>query len=135
MTRRALLLRAWLLVMGLVSVTAFVQPTVASAQDDCKCDYATVYVGDDVQCKFEICVKDANGFNCYLVGPGGTFTVKCSNTAAFYLTDCKGNLVQVTEKCVQCVCLAPGCCVDACLGRDENGCLYVKIGASACKCP
>ncbi len=135
MTRRAILLRAWLLVLGLVSMTAFVQPNVARAQDDCKCDYATIYVDPAVSCKFDVCVKDASGFNCVTVGPGSTQLVKCNKLAAFYLTDCKGNLVQVTSKCVTCVCVAPGCCVDACLGRDADGCLYVKIGPSACKCP
>lgn len=135
MTRRAILLRSWLLMLGLLGVTALVSPNVARAQDPCKCDYIDVYVGDDVKCKFEVCVKDAEGFFCEWVGPGSHVQFKCHDNAAVFLTDCKGNYVQVTEKCVECVCLAPGCCVDACLARDDNGCLYVKIWQSQCKCP
>ncbi len=134
MTRRTLILRSWVLMLGLLGITAFVAPTAARAQYDCKCDYATIYVGD-VNCKFDICVKDVTGgFNCYTVGPGSTIKVKCPQAAAFLLKDCNGNLIEVTDKCVQCVCLGNGCCVDACLGRDADGCLYVKIGPSACKC-
>ncbi|HVZ38957.1 MAG: hypothetical protein JST22_12165 [Bacteroidetes bacterium] len=140
MTRRDVLLRSWLLVLALLGLTALLSPNTAHAQLPCKCDYATIAVGK-VPCDFKVCVKDANGLNCIGVTGGGTYKVKCNQQASFYLVDCKGNLVQIDNgktNCVTCVCVAPGCCVDACIGTDADGCLYVKIGPSdpnTCKCP
>jgi hypothetical protein len=131
MTRRSILLRSWMLVLAMFSLTALMTSTV-QAQDDCKCDYGTIYVSDAVTCKFEVCVKTASSFDCYWVGPGSVQQFKCDQVAAIFLKDCKGNLIQVTEKCVFCICVGDGCYVDACLGRDENGCLYIKVSPAKC---
>ena len=138
MTRRENLLRSCLFIGVLASLMMFASANITRAQDvlPCKCDTGTIYVGN-VNCKFEICIKDAAGFICYTLGPGSVIPFKCHDQAVIFLTDCNGNLVQINNNktnCVQCVCVAPGCCVDACVGYDANGCVYVKVGPSACKC-
>jgi hypothetical protein len=112
---------------------------IGRAQDvlPCKCDVGTIFVGN-VNCKFDVCIKDAAGFTCVTVGPGSTEFFKCHDQAVIFLTDCNGNLVQINNNktnCVSCICVGKGCCVDACVGFDAKGCIYVKIGPSACgKC-
>ena len=122
----------------LASLMAFGSSNVAHAQDvlPCKCDVGTIFVGNDIDCKFEVCIKDAAGLYCYTVGGGSTEYFKCHEKAVIYLKDCYGNLVQINNaktNCVECVCVGGGCCVDACVGFDADGCIYVKIGKSACK--
>lgn len=136
MTRRAILLRSWLLLGMLASLMAFSSNVQAQDVLPCKCDVGTIYVADDVDCKFEVCVKDHAGFYCYWVGPGSVEQFKCHDEAVIYLKDCNGNLVQINNNktnCVECVCVGKGCCVDACVGFDDNGCIVVKIGRSSCK--
>jgi len=134
-------MRSWLLMGMLGLVMMFAGANVVSAQDvlPCKCPEGTIYVGDDVACKFEVCIKDSEGFFCYTVGPGSVANFKCHDKAVIFLKDCKGNLVQINnekDNCVRCVCVGfeKGCCaVDACIGYDRNGCLYVKIVPSPCR--
>ena len=125
---------------ALFSLMMFAASSISQAQDilPCKCDVGTIYVSGNLTCKFEICIKDAAGFTCVTLGPGSVEQFKCHDQAVIFLKDCNGNLVQINNNktnCVECVCVAPGCCVDACVGYDAKGCLYVKVGPAACgKC-
>jgi hypothetical protein len=117
----------------------FASATMASAQNviPCKCDVGTIYVGK-VACDFEICIKDSDGFVCIPVSGGSVAQFKCHDQAVILIRDCYGNLVQINNdktNCVQCICVGKGCCIDACVGYDEKGCVYVKVGPSSCgKC-
>jgi len=144
MIRSNNLLRSWLLTGMLASLMMFAASNMVKAQDvlPCKCDVGTIYVGK-VECKFDVCIKDADGLHCITVGPGSVQQFKCHEQAAIFLKDCKGNLVQINnnkDNCVHCVCVGfgSGCCaVDACVSFDEKGCIVVKIGPASCdiKCP
>jgi len=144
MIRSNNLLRSWLLTGMLASLMMFAASNMVRSQDilPCKCDVITVNVGK-VPCKFEVCVKDAAGFECAIVGPGSVQQFKCHDQAAVFLKDCQGNLVQINNdknNCVYCVCVGfeKGCCaVDACVEYDKNGCITVNITPSPCRilCP
>lgn len=103
----------------------------------CTCEKGFISVGT-VDCVFKVCVTDANGQNCYVVSSGSLVTFPCSEKAVISLVDCDGNLVDVhndMSNCVECVCVRSGCCVDACVDRTADGCLFVKIVPSVCgKC-
>ena len=136
MTRRDILLRSWLLA-GMFALLMAFGVSNAHAQDvlPCKCDIGTIYVGK-VECKFEVCIKDAEGFHCITVTGGSVEQFKCHGKAVIFLKDCKGNLIPINNEktnCVECVCVGKGCCVDACVGFDDQGCIYVKIGSSICR--
>lgn len=136
MTRRDILLRSWLLA-GVSALLMAFGVSNAQAQNvlSCKCDVGTIYVGK-VDCKFEVCIKDAAGFQCITVAGGSVEQFKCHDEAVIYLKDCNGNLIQINNdktNCVECICVGRGCCVDACVGYDEKGCIYVKISPSICR--
>lgn len=138
MTQRAILLRSLLLAGVFTFLMSTAATTVATAQGviPCKCDVGTIYVGK-VDCKFEVCIKDAEGTQCITVGGGSTEFFKCHEQAIIYIVDCYGNIVEINndkDNCAYCICVGRGCCVDACVGYDEKGCPYVKIGPSqTCK--
>ncbi len=137
MTHRDNLLRSWLLAGVFVLLAMVASATNASAQDvlPCKCDVGTIEVGK-VGCTFEVCIKDSDGFVCIPVSGGTVAQFKCHDQAVIFLKDCKGNLVQINNNktnCVTCVCVGKGCCVDACVTYDKNGCIRVTINPSTCK--
>lgn len=139
MTRRTAVLRLCSLAAVLFGLMAVYSPTTASAQIKCVCKAIAVYSADNIPCAIPICVLDANGtvIHCESIKPGVATKLPCIDGGSVAFKTCFGDLVTITEDCVFNVPLGPGCCVDACLGYDENGCAYIKIGPSAvkCKCP
>lgn len=140
MNRKNNLLKSWLLMGMLASLMMFVVSNIASAQDElpCKCEVGTISVDNNVACKFEVCIKDADGFHCITLGPGSVEQFKCHDVAVIYLKDCDGNLVRINDNddnCVYCTCVGfKRCCaVDACVTFDRKGCLHVKITPSPCR--
>jgi hypothetical protein len=126
MTRR-LWLRSCVLALTLVAFVG-VNPTLA--KHDCKCDYGTVVVDPGVFCKFKICFETVDGIYCDVLGPGSTYKFKCNDQIAISLIDCKGNHVYLQEGCDIAVPVGVNCCVQACLCRDADGCLLLKITPS-----
>ncbi len=136
MIRRENLLRSFLLAGMLFSLMMLASSNIVSAQDlfPCKCEVGTISVGK-LDCKFELCIKDAEGLQCFILGPGSVQQFKCHEKAAIFIRDCQGNLNQIIPDrtgCVQCICA--GCCVaDVCISYDKAGCLQISIQPSQCK--
>lgn len=139
MTRRTAVLRLCSLAAVLFGLMAVYSPTTASAQIKCVCKAIVVYSADNIPCAIPICVLDAKGsvIDCTTIKPGVDTKIPCVDGGSVALKTCFGDLVTITEKCTYNIPLASGCCVDACLGYDSNGCAFIKIGPSAvkCKCP
>lgn len=102
----------------------------AMAKNDCNCTYGTVIVSPVVACKFKICFETVGSTTCTVLGPGSAVKFDCNDQVAISLIDCEGNAVYLTDGCAVNVPVGRGCCVEACLGRDDNGCLLLKIGPS-----
>lgn len=133
MTNLPTLPRAIALFLGIVVFMAIISPSVASAQTPCNCPVVYFKVDPTITCKVNLCVRDFSGINCNFYAPGGLYPVPCNNVFAFYILDCYGNYIQVTQATpASCVCAAPGCCIDAFVVQDINGCWVLKVQPSAC---
>lgn len=128
--------------LALVVLVSAAVPGTASAQlGPCVCKYIGIKVSDAVACKFSVCVSDPLGAkNCFVVGPGISTKVDCVDNAIVGLVDCNGNIVTFQPngaRCLYNVPVGPGCCVDACLGQNADGCWVITIEPSAvdfCPC-
>lgn len=130
-------IRALLAAAALIAMAAFAAPE-ASAQTACTCTNLYLKIDPSIACQFKVCIKDFSGFNCVGITGGGLFPVPCNNTFGAYLIDCNGNYVLINDanngNAVSCVCLQPGCCVDAFLAFDVNGCPVIKIEPASATC-
>ena len=131
MNRRSFF-RAWVLVFAMVGLASMFAPSLKAQIGppyDCKCDYITVYGSKNLKCDVKFCIESPLGTkpNCYGVGPGSAFKIKCDKQFVIVVTDCKGNQYKVTDDCKLCICVTPDCYVSFCLKQDANGCwgLYV----------
>lgn len=137
MINRRTMLRAFIATM-FVALLAVFSTQDAAAQWACKCDAITVGASSDIKCKFTLCVESAAGLDCQTIGPGTTTQFKCVKEAKVWVKDCQGNQVFITADCnlgqTQIIPISSTCCVEACIGYDSNGCLYVKIWAAKAPC-
>ena len=132
MSNHANPLRTFVLMLGIMTIAAIVTSSQALAQTPCNCTDVYLKVDPNINCTVNICVKDVTGLNCLAIAPGGgLFPVPCTAKYAFYLQDCNGNYVLVdAANPVSCICMAPGCCVDAFVVLDVNGCWVIKVEPS-----
>ncbi len=127
MNTQGLLLRACMLALALVIT---IGASTLTAKELCNCDYGTVIVDGAVPCKFKVCFETIGLDRCEVVGPGSGINFKCNEAIAISLVDCNGTRVYLTIGCDTNVPVGPGCCVQACLDYDRNGCLLLKISPS-----
>lgn len=138
MNRHDMFRRSWLLAAMILFLATAILPTTAAAQTPCPCVDGTVYMDAGVGCDMEICYKYVSGLVCRHYTPGTTTNFPCQDPMTIYLKDCHGNLIEIgVGQCVYAVPVGPFCCVDACLERDANGCLFLKVKPSPilnCRC-
>jgi hypothetical protein len=116
----------------------FAIPSSTRAQDACRCDYTTIAVESDVNCKVTICYQlspDSRPI-CIVIEPGTKVRIPCPVYEADIVT-CSGNYPVISNSPVIARCTpslsVPGfCCVRACRGADVNGCPLVTISAASC---
>lgn len=136
MTRTNTTRKPWLFMSLLASLMMFVVSGVMNAQEvlPCYCEVGTITVGK-VDCKFQVCIEDAEGVTCFTVAGGSQEQFKCHGKAIIYLVDCNGKKIPINNpktNCIECICVG-GCCVDACVVLDKKGCIHVVIEPSLCK--
>lgn len=137
MFNRTMMLRS--LIMALFfAVMALATTQNAAAQWPCKCGYVTVSTGGDIKCKFTLCVESAAGLDCQTIGPGVQTKFKCAKDTYIWVKDCHGNQAYIKADCdlgqTQVIAISPDCCIEACVTRDSNGCLVVKIWGHSAPC-
>ena len=131
MNRRSFF-RAWVLVFAMIGLASVFAPD-ATAQIgppyDCTCDAIVVHGSKDLKCKVEFCVESPLGTkpNCYGVGPGSEFKIKCDKQFVMTVTDCKGITHKVTSDCKLCICVTRDCFVSFCLKQDDKGCWHLFV--------
>jgi len=115
-----------------IAVLGIIGSATAKAQEACMCDGGTIYGSDDLECRLEVCMESEESFDCVTVSPGSVTPFQCRNWVRVFIKDCWGVLHEVTSAGVFGVPIATACCVIAFLGRDEHGCLILKIARYPC---
>lgn len=114
--------------------------TTASAQfKPCVCDIVTASVAADVPCSVTFYAEaPLCRFAPLTVAPGTSGTIACCEDLKVSLTDCQGNSYTFEPGGPDCfigIPLAVGCCVDACITLDVNGCPEIRVRRHIGKCP
>ncbi len=137
MINRRMMIRSLIAAM-FVALLSVISTQNAAAQWLCKCDYITVSASSDIRCKFELCVESAAGLQCETIVPGSQTIFKCLKEANIWVTDCQGKKVLITADCdlgqTQIIAISPDCCIELCVTRGADGCLYIKIWAAKAPC-
>lgn len=113
--------------------------TPASAQlKPCVCDVVTASVDPDVPCSVTFYAQaPLCRFAPVTVAPGTSGTIACCEDLKISLTDCQGNSYTFEPGGPACffgIPLAIGCCVDACITQDANGCPEIRVRRHIGKC-
>lgn len=131
--RRCVALFAFLVIALFGSANAFAQSTI----DECNCKYVTVRVSEKVGCKVTVVFLYPSHPINYgtTVAPGQEVQLECEKGTVVTVVDCQNhkNLLG-PDGCLHNFPADVGCCVDACLTKDDNGCLLLDINPSEKKC-
>lgn len=125
------------LILGVViTAGAFAQGGVI---DKCNCRYITIRVAPDVACKVNVVViYPTLPSPLITVAPGEEVQVPCEDGAEVTVVDCNFQKQQLgRDGCLYNFPADFGCCIHACLTKDDNGCplLEVKASDQRCVCP
>jgi hypothetical protein len=122
----------------------FAIPSATRAQDACRCDFTTIAVDANVNCRVTICyqLSPSGPTICTVIAPGSRGRIPCPVYQASIIT-CNGSYIiigggPVISICTPVLHLAPDCCVRACRGTDAAGCSLITVSATPCpsdNCP
>lgn len=138
MIRNQITRRAFLAFGALFAAIAFIAASqAATAQLKCACDYVTLRVDKELQCKFEICYqKSPDGPTiCYTIEPGQVERIPCFPGQGISLVRCDGAHIDLSlDPVARCrdIKFAPDCCARVCVSLDEKGCAVIDVNAVPC---
>jgi hypothetical protein len=102
----------------------------------CECKYITISVSKDVACKVNfVVIYPTLPSDLITVAPGQTIEVPCEDGAEITVVDCNFRKNPLGDDgCLRNFPAAAGCCIDACLTKDKNGCPLLEVTPSFLRC-
>ena len=112
----------------------------AQLVENCACKTLTVRVNEICQKKITVCFLSAASDRCFTFEAGNKYAVECEDQMDIAIVDCNNHkqLLDPATGCIKALPIGPGCCIDACLTKLDNGCLLLDITEAPvrlCQCP